>query len=194
MHLSYLGSMILCSHILSFLSTHHREAYGSQIADILPQDSPAYFGGLQPLMAGTFPLFRNPPLLVGFPDSSVGKESTCNAPVWFLGGGRSAGERIGCPLQYSLASLVAQLGKYPPTMRETWVRSLGWEDPLEKRKVTHSSILVWRIPWPTVLWVAKRWTQLRDFHFTFPSWSGIWPIFGRYFVIKFCPTVLGDSF
>ena len=126
--------------------------------------------------------------------SSVGKESTCNAPVWFLGGGRSAGERIGCPLQYALASLVAQLGKYPPTMRETWVRSLGWEDPLEKRKVTHSSILVWRIPWPTVHGVAKRWTRLSDFHFTFPSWSGIWPIFGRYFVIKFCPTVLGDSF
>jgi len=40
------------------------------------------------------------------------------------------------------ASLVAQLVKNPPAMLETWVRSLGWEDPLEKRKVTHSSILV----------------------------------------------------
>ena len=45
------------------------------------------------------------------------------------------------------ASLVAQLVKNPPAMRETWVRSLGWEDPLEKGKATHSSILAWRIPW-----------------------------------------------
>ena len=44
------------------------------------------------------------------------------------------------------ASLVAQLVKNPPAMQETWVRSLGWEDPLEKRKATHSSILAWRIP------------------------------------------------
>ena len=45
------------------------------------------------------------------------------------------------------ASLVAQLGKILPAIRETWVRSLGWEDPLEKRKVTHSSVLAWIIPW-----------------------------------------------
>ena len=45
------------------------------------------------------------------------------------------------------ASLVAQLIKNPPAMRETWVRSLGWEDPLEKGKATHSGILAWRIPW-----------------------------------------------
>ena len=44
-------------------------------------------------------------------------------------------------------SLVAQLGKNPAAMWETWVRSLGWEDPLEKRKGTHSRILAWRIPW-----------------------------------------------
>ena len=44
-------------------------------------------------------------------------------------------------------SLVAQLVKNPPSIWETWVRSLGWEDPLEKRKATHSSILAWRIPW-----------------------------------------------
>ena len=42
---------------------------------------------------------------------------------------------------------VAQLVKNPPAMRETWVRSLGWEDPLEKGKATHSTILAWRIPW-----------------------------------------------
>ena len=61
--------------------------------------------------------------------------------------GRSAGERIGYPLQYCWASLVAQLVKNLPAMWETWIRPLGWEDPLEKRKATHSSILAWRIPW-----------------------------------------------
>ena len=61
--------------------------------------------------------------------------------------GRSAGEGMGYPLQYCWAFLVAQLVKNPPTMRETWVRYLGWEDPLEKGKATHSSILAWRIPW-----------------------------------------------
>ena len=60
---------------------------------------------------------------------------------------------------------MAQLVKNLPAMRETWVQSLGWEDPLEKGKTTYSSILAWRIPWTTVHWVAKRWTQLKDFHF-----------------------------
>ena len=59
----------------------------------------------------------------------------------------AAGERIGYSLQYSCPSLVAQLVKNPPVMWETWVWSLGWEDPLEKGKATHSSILAWRIPW-----------------------------------------------
>ena len=44
------------------------------------------------------------------------------------------------------ASLVAQLVKNPPAMQETWFRYLGWEDPLEKKMATHSSILAWRIP------------------------------------------------
>ena len=52
----------------------------------------------------------------------------------------------GYPLQYSWASLVAQLVKNPPAMQETWVQSLGWEDPLEKGKATHSGIVAWRIP------------------------------------------------
>ena len=51
------------------------------------------------------------------------------------------------PLQYSWAFLVAQTVKNPPAMRETWVQSLGWEDPLEKGKAAHSSILAWSIPW-----------------------------------------------
>ena len=63
-----------------------------------------------------------------------------------LGLGRSAGEGIGYPLQYFWASLVAQLVKNLPAMQKTWVLSLGWEDPLEKGKANHSSILAWRIP------------------------------------------------
>ena len=78
--------------------------------------------------------FALPSLLSGFPDSSVGKESICNAGDTgsIPGSGRSAGEGIGYPLQYSWASLLAQLIKNPPAMPETWVRSLGWEDLLEK--------------------------------------------------------------
>ena len=60
--------------------------------------------------------------------------------------GRSPGERIGYPLQYSWASLVVQMVKNPPAMWETWVQSLGWEDPPEEGMATHSSILAWRIP------------------------------------------------
>ena len=60
--------------------------------------------------------------------------------------GRSTGAGIGYPLQYSWASLVAQLVKNLPALQETWVRSLCWEDPLEKGMGTHSSILAWRIP------------------------------------------------
>ena len=81
--------------------------------------------------------------------------------------GRSAGEGIGYPLQYSWASFMAQLVKNPPAMGETWVHSQGWEDPLEKVKATHSSILAWRIPWTTVHGVSKSWTRLSDFTFTF---------------------------
>ena len=55
--------------------------------------------------------------------------------------GRSPGEGIGYPLQYSWGSLVAQMVKNPPATQETWVRSLGWEDPLEKGKATYASIL-----------------------------------------------------
>ena len=91
-------------------------------------------------------------ILGGFSDSSAGKESTFNAgdPNLIPGSGRPPGEGIGYPLQYSLASLVAQMVKNPLAVRETWIQSLGWEDPLEKGKATHSSILAWRIPW-TVL-------------------------------------------
>ena len=88
-------------------------------------------------------------VLSAFSDSSVSKESACDAgdPGSIPGSGRSMGKGIGYPLRYSWASLVAQLVKNLPAMWETWVRSLGWEDPLEKRMATHSSILAWRIPW-----------------------------------------------
>ena len=84
-----------------------------------------------------------------FPYGSAGKESACNAgdPGLIPGSGSSAGEGIGYPLQYSWVSLVAQLVKNLPAMWETWVQSLDWEDPLEKGKATHSSVLAWRIPW-----------------------------------------------
>ena len=87
-------------------------------------------------------------LNIGFPGNSDGKESVCDAggPDLIPGLGRSAGEGIGYPFQYSWASLVAQLVKNPPAVWETWVQPLGWEDPLEKRKATYSSILAWRIP------------------------------------------------
>ena len=87
--------------------------------------------------------------LLGFPGRSVGKESACNAgdPGSIPGSGRSPGEGIGYPLQYSWVSLVVQLVKNTPAMWETWAQSLGWKDPLEKGKAAHSSVLAWRIPW-----------------------------------------------
>ena len=68
-------------------------------------------------------------------------------PVQFLGWEDPLEKGIGYLLQYSWASLVAQLVTNLPAMLETWVRSLGWEDPLENGKTTHPSILAWRIPW-----------------------------------------------
>ena len=84
----------------------------------------------------------------GFLGSSAGKEFAFSAgdPSLTSGLGRSPGEEIGYPLQYSRASLVAQTVKNLPAMRETWVQSLGWEDLLEESMATHSNILAWRIP------------------------------------------------
>ena len=100
---------------------------------------------------------------LSFPGSSAGKESTCNTgdPSSSPGLGSSPGEGIGYPLQYPWASLVAQMVKNLPAMQQTWVRSLGWEDPLEEGMATHSSILAWRMPmdrgawWATVHGVAE---------------------------------------
>ena len=86
---------------------------------------------------------------MGFPGNSVGKESACNAgnPSSIPGSGRSPGEGLVYLLHCFLATLVAQAVKNPPAIRETWVRFLSWEDPLEKGTTTHSSILAQRIPW-----------------------------------------------
>ena len=122
----------------------------------------------------------------------------CRRPGLIPGSERSTGEGIGYPLQYSWASLVAQLVKNLPAMRETWVQSLDLEDPLEKGKTTHSSILAWRIPWTiksmgltnsqtwlfilpcwllpesaTSLKVAKWWFFSSITPFTFVSWHSI---------------------
>ena len=104
-----------------------------------------------------------------FPDSSVGKESACNAgdPGSIPGSRRSPGEGIGYSFQYSWASLVAQLVKNLPAMRETWVQSLGWEDPLEKGKgypLQYSSLE--NSMDCIVHGISKSWTRPNDFHFT----------------------------
>ena len=93
---------------------------------------------------------------MGFPGSLAGKESTCNAgdPSSIPGSGRSPGEGIGYPLQYSWTSLLTQRGKNLPSMRENWAQSLGWEDPLEEDMATHSSILAWRSPMHRGAWQA----------------------------------------
>ena len=105
----------------------------------------------------------------GFPGSSAGKESTCNAgdPDSIPGLERCPGEGIGYPLQYSWASPVAQMVKNLPAMRDTWVWSLGWKDSLEEGMTTHSSVHAWRIAMDketqaTVHGVAKSQTRLSD--------------------------------
>ena len=81
--------------------------------------------------------------ILGFPGSSTGKESACNAeePGSTPGLGRSAGEGISSILRYSWVFQVAQLLKNLPAMWDTWVQPQGWEDLLQKEKATHFSIL-----------------------------------------------------
>ena len=90
------------------------------------------------------------------PSSSVGKESACNAgdSSSIPGSGRFTEEGIGDPLQYSWASLVAQMVKNPLVMWEAWVQFLAWENPLEEGMATHSSTLSWRIPMGRGAWQA----------------------------------------
>ena len=73
-----------------------------------------------------------------------------------------------CLWMSPVASLVAQVVKLLPAMRETWVQFLGWEDPLEKKVATHSNILAWRISmdrgawWAKLRGFAKSWTRLSN--------------------------------
>ena len=116
----------------------------------------------------TFNIIARFSLKRGFPGSAADKESAYNTGDLSLipESGRSPGEGIGYPLQNYCASLVAQLIKNSPAMQETWVKYLGWENPLEKGTVTHSSILAWRISW-TIPWGRKELDmieQLSHFH------------------------------
>ena len=89
--------------------------------------------------------------ILGFHGNSAGKESACSAgdPGSIPGSGRSPGEKICCSLQYSWASLEAQMVKNLPAMWETWIQSLVWE---EEGMATHPSILAWRIPMDRGAW------------------------------------------
>ena len=109
----------------------------------------------------------------GYPCSSAGKESACNAgdPSLIPVLGSSPGEGIVYPFQYAWAFLAAQMVKIPSAMQETWVQSLGWKDPLEEGMATHSHwqpILAWRIPMNRGAWqaivhgVTKSRTRLSD--------------------------------
>ena len=104
----------------------------------------------------------------GFPGGSASKESTCNEgdSGSIPGSGRPAREGIGYTLQISSGFLVAQLVKNLPAMWETWVGSLGWDNPLEKGKAIHSRFLAWRIPWTVQTMGLQSQTQLSNLHFT----------------------------
>ena len=119
-----------------------------------------------------FQFFKDPPYCsLDFPDSSVGKESACNAgdPASIPGSGKSVGEGIGYPLQYSWASLGAQLVKNPPAMWETWVQS--WVGKIARRRE--------RLPTPVFRpgefrgwcspWGCKSCTRLSRLHFSYCS-------------------------
>ena len=112
---------------------------------------------------------------------------TCSEgdPGSIPGSGRYPREGVGYPFQCSWASLVVQLVKNSPTMWEIWVQSLGWEDPLEKGKATHSSILAWRNPW-IVHGVTKSWTKLNNFHFLSNPENKLLRLLPRYLILSLC--------
>ena len=130
------------------------------------------------------------PIFWGFPDSSVSKETACNAGDLssISGVGRSTGEGIGYPLQYSWAILVSQLVKNLPAMQKSWVCFLGWEDPLEKGKATHSSILAWWIPWTIQSMVLQKvrhdWANFTFFQ-SYIVWFPYMLLINSYFTLNF---------
>ena len=124
-------------------------------------------------------------VMVGFPGSSGDKEPTCNAgdPGSLLGLGSSPGEGIGYPLQYSWASLMAQMVTNLPAVLETWVWFQGWEDSLKEHMAIHSSILAWRTSmsrgawWATVHGVTKNLTWLTKHTYTHTHTMVTWIVF-----------------
>ena len=128
---------------------------------------------------------------MGFPDSSVGKESACNTgdPVSITGSGRSTGEGIGYPLQYSWASLVAQLVKNLPARWETWVRSLGLErSPAEEKGYPLQYFCLKNSKDCIVHGVKKSWTRLSDFQ----SASYLLPLVGPHLLIHYLCSVFSS--
>ena len=108
---------------------------------------------------------------LGFPDSSVGKESAClqrRRPQFHSWVGKIHWRRNKLPTPAFLGFPVAQLVKDLPAMQKTWVQSLGWEDPLKKRKATHSSILAWRIQ---PVWSQRDRHNWGTFTFTLCNWK-----------------------
>ena len=103
-------------------------------------------------------------MLAGFPGNSAGEESACNAgdPGLIPGSGRSHGEGIGYPLQYSWASLVVQSVENPSATGETWVWSLGWKIPWRRASQTTPVFLPGGVGWAIVHDVTKSQTWLSD--------------------------------
>ena len=170
----------LCSCPNSFQKRPGSEAFWSLIGNLCAQFSSLTFSSPRSHPPVTYPHSSSPRpwfhgcFLEGFPQCSVGKESTCNARDLgsILRSGRSAGEGIGYLLQYSWASLVAQLVKNLPTVWETW------KTPWRRERLPTA------VFWPgefhglcIVHGVAKSWTQLSNFHFTKNVCLDILPIF-----------------
>ena len=129
----------------------HRLMGASLVAQLV-KNPPAMQETTVQSLVGKIPWRRNrlpTPVFLGSSGGSAGKESTCNAgdPDSIPGLRRSPEEGIGYPLKCSWTSNVTQLVKSLPAMQETWVRSLGQEDLLEKGKAIHSSVMAWRISW-----------------------------------------------
>ena len=127
----------------------------------------------------------------GFPGSSAGKVSACNArdPCSIPSVGKICWRKNRLPTPVFLGFPCGSAGEESACNAETWVQSLGWKGPLEKGKATHSSILAWRIPW-TVHGVAKGRTRLSDFHFRFEPF--ILPLFlmNFFLILTSSPSVL----
>ena len=131
-HPSYTVCVLSC-----FVVSNSVRPYGPQPTRLLcPWDSPDKNTGVSccSLLQGIFPIQESNPYLLHLLHWQVG-----SLPLVPLG-------KPWPRYDQWWASLVAQIVKHPPTVQKTWAQSLGWEDPLEKGRATHSGILAWRIP------------------------------------------------